>query len=322
MPLIDDFAGQTQTQEDQGQSLAEQATDITKQQPEAPVTEEPAEENEGDTETDEEQEAETDDEQETETEENKDKETELAKPFIDYAKKVFPGMDFRSEQEAQQAVIEEIEDLRTYRKKNRVAIKAFTDLLQSNENVANFFSDLAKGAPEAEAIARNFDIENLKPQEGDPDYEAWEKGNQERIKRVKEQEKQKKLLEYNQKASVDNFDAWCKKRGITKQKGQQDLQKMFELINQFNMLEINEQALDTMYRAIHHEEEVEKAEKKAAIKAKNEVASKKIEKKDPVGDGLPNITGSGKTPEGKAKLKESDFPFLGAIDKYEKRQLI
>ncbi len=61
--------------------------------------------------------------------------------------------------------------LTKYQTDNKAINKKMIDTLNSNPEAAGLFRDIMKGASLQEAVARNIDMDSIKPVEGDPDME-------------------------------------------------------------------------------------------------------------------------------------------------------
>lgn len=158
-----------------------------------------------------------------------------------------------------------------------------------------------KMSPRA-AIAKHYNQEDLIPQEGDDDYEAYQTAYSEKLEKGRKRQDYDKQIEANQDATVQNIDEFCEDQGLSEE--QKD--ELFELINSSfqKMLEknIDKQMLHGFLKMLTYEKDIADAKEAGRIDGKNtaiEIAKAK-EENNAVGDGVPQpIKGGEIRPEQK-----------------------
>ncbi|MCM1031544.1 MAG: hypothetical protein NC410_08930 [Oscillibacter sp.] len=145
------------------------------------------------------------------------------------------------------------------------------------------------------AIAKVFSQEDLIPQEGDDDYEAYKKAYGERVEQKGKRDAQTKEIEENESKSMEAIDQFAADKGLS----DEQKESLIELINNhFTELlykRISTEMLEGFLKQMSFDTAVADAEKVGEIRGRNENIEAKMtkEKKKEEGDGLPNAGGGG-----------------------------
>lgn len=159
------------------------------------------------------------------------------------------------------------------------------------------------------AVAKVLSQEDLIPQEGDDDYEAFRKAYDERSAAVKKKEGLSKEIEGNENKSLETIDAFCKDKGLS----EEQKERLIDLINdQFTELlykRISPDMLEGFLKQMNFESAVEEAGKAGELKGRNANIEAKRVKEETVsaGDGLPGGGGGGSLNVGRKPLAKSFF---------------
>lgn len=153
------------------------------------------------------------------------------------------------------------------------------------------------------AVARNIDIDGIRPQEGDEDFDAWQAAYTERVDKAKKYADTEKEIEANQQASIALVDEFAAEKGLTDEQKNTLLDSIEKSFQDMLYKKLSRELLDAHYKAMVFDDEVKAAEQAGEIKAKNEsIDQLKIkENRSQEGDGIPRSAGKGGVVETKQK---------------------
>lgn len=255
------------------------------------------------------------------TQKSEDQSNDQKKQITDWREKVknyYKDREFNSDDDLNVATSELLDDLIDYKTKGQEASEKLVSIFESEPAVADFMADLLNGASLPVALARNIDIDSIKPFEGDPDYAEWEKSKNERLEKIKKQKAFDDELAKNKAESVKIFNKFKEEKGLDDKQTEEFLSKVDTILADVYRGKVTSDFLNMMYKATGYEADIEKARKEGELKAKNEkieLQSKQYKnKKD---DGLPEIN-SVSQPTEKPTVKKPRF--LEALEKIEERQ--
>jgi len=231
------------------------------------------------------------------------------RPLMDRMKQLYPDREL-TDDELETAVIEHMDNMQKYKDSNDRLTQAF----QENPELLAVVRDVLKGASIAVAIARNVDIDELKPMEGDPDYEEWGKAAETRKSTAAERAKMAQELSANLDMSAKEVEAFASENGFDEEKTNKLLADIDVFVGDVVRGKLTKNTLAKFMKAIDYETDIAEAEKVGEVKGKNAAyTKKKADKEQDTGDGLPELIGSGAAmkPEKKAMPKD---PFMEAME--------
>jgi peptidoglycan hydrolase CwlO-like protein len=148
------------------------------------------------------------------------------------------------------------------------------------------------------AFAKHFGAEDLVPEEGDPDYESWEKNNQDRLERLDKTNKFNQEFNENLEFSEKSIDEFAKENNLKPEEAEKILGEFDDMLKDIFRGKITKETLTKIMRAVKHDEAVKEAKKdgleEGEIKARNEkIKATKEEAADKKGDGMPILKSTG-----------------------------
>jgi len=217
--------------------------------------------------------------------------------------------------------MEHIDTLEKYKTDNTAINKKMIDTLKANPEAAGFMRDLMKGASLQEALARNIDMDSIKPMEGDPDYDSWKSNLENRQKTLAEKEAYIKEIETNTQMTTAELRAFRDENQLTDDEAMQFIDSVDEMIANAVKGKIDKKTLTKLYRAMNADKEIEAAVEKTKVDVRNEKieAVKEKDLNPKVGDGLPRLDG---TNVDKETTKQKTDPWASAVDEDNKRRNI
>ena len=193
--------------------------------------------------------------------------------------------------------------------------KKLLEIMQEVPGVADFLADLFMGASLPVALARNFNMEDFTPQEGEPDYEAWDKAKSERSAKLSERQKLDEELTANKVESSKAFNDYQTEKGLSDEEMDAFVDKIDTFLGDIYKGKVTRDFLDAVYKATAYDTDLAATRTAALVEGKNTaIEAKKAEL--PKGDGLPKLGATGEMPE--KPVKEPDI-FDRVQKNYEKR---
>ena len=199
----------------------------------------------------------------------------------------------------------ELGEMDEFKSKTTAVNKRLVGVLRSYPEVAKFIRDISKGSSIEEALARNFDLEAIKPIEGEANYDEWNKGLEDRKTSLKEADDYREGVNSNAQVSAKTMETFIANNKISEDKALEFAEMVDAILMDAVDGKIEEATLTALYTAVTHDEVLSNEVEKATVGAKNaiikdEMAQLEANKK---GDGMPNIA-----PSGKAKKKKTVAP--------------
>lgn len=222
--------------------------------------------------------------------------------YADRLSKIYPDRKFESDEDMDNAVEERFNENESFRERANTANEKLIALFEAEPQVGAIVRDMLNGASFREALARHVSPEDLVAAEGAPDYEGWNKNKSAReeaaAKRKAMADEYNANLEFSQQA-VTEFAA---ENNMTEEAAEAFLGKVDEMLAAVNSGKVSKEFLTMMNKAFNHDAAVQQARETGEIAGKNQkiVATKQAE---PIGDGLPKVTGSSEVKDEKPKQK-------------------
>lgn len=227
-----------------------------------------------------------------------------------------------SDEEIDESAESMISELMDYQRTGREANAKLIEIFEAEPEIASFMSDLMKGASIPVAIARNFDLDGISPQEGEPDYGEWEAAAQSRRNKAKESIKYQEELTANKVESSKAFSDFEEEKGMSEEEADAFIDKVEGFLADIYRGRVSKEFLDAMYKATDYETALTNTRKEAELKGKN--ANVELQKKNyskPKGDGLPEVKATGGATDTPKKVKPRFMQSLDEIEEREKRRV-
>lgn len=185
-----------------------------------------------------------------------------------------------------------------------------TELCQVYPEFAEVVYELVENRlPFRAAVAKVFSQEDLIPQEGDEDYEAYRTAYAERLEGVKKREVQTKEIEANEAKSLETIDRFCEEKGLDDEKKEQLTGVINDHFTELLYKRISPEMLEGFLKQMSYDDAVVEAEKTGLIRGRNEQieAKRRREQAAVAGDGLPGAGGGGAIQPAEKVRKRSFF---------------
>lgn len=212
----------------------------------------------------------------------------MPNPLRERMMKSRPDGKYDTDEDMQNSIIEYMDELEGYKGSSEAANQKLIEVMDANPELVDMIRDLANGATPAEAIARNFDLDELTPKEGEPDYESWAKNKEMRLAKKSEMEARNKEYQDNLSASEANVREFAAENNMSEEEAGKMLEEIESLFADIVAGKISKEFIAKMRKALTADQEKQEAVEMAKIEGKNEAI---VAKKVPVGDGIPKTTG-------------------------------
>lgn len=159
------------------------------------------------------------------------------------------------------------------------------------------------------AVAKVFSQEDLIPQEGDEDYEAYQAAYTERLDGLKKKDAQTKEIDANEAQSIETIDRFCEEKGLDDEQKEQLIGVINDHFTELLYKRISPEMLEGFLKQMSYDDAVAEAEKAGLIRGRNEQIEAKRRRKQAAvdGDGLPGAGGGGAIQPAEKVRKRSFF---------------
>ncbi len=232
-----------------------------------------------------------------EEDKEEDKEEQPIAVYSDLAKEAIPDAEFKDEQEARAALQEYIKKTQDERKVTEEHNKIFVELFET-PGLVSLLRMVKEGASMEEALPYVIDIEDIKPKEGDPDWEKWQKAKTHREKEKAAQEKKSQVIRTNLEKSYKEMDEFFVKEQLPKDVQTEYLAMFDKVLSDVSNGLVSKDTMERLMKGLLFDKKIKEATTKAEVKGRNEAIKEKIKKEvlTPKGDGLPAIKSASTAP--------------------------
>lgn len=164
-------------------------------------------------------------------------------------------------------------------------------------------------APFRVAVARVFSQEELIPQEGEEDYEAYRTAYDQRVEGVNRRDAQAREIDENEARSIGVIDRFCEEKGMDDAAKERLTGVINDHFTELLYKRISPEMLEGFMKQMSFDEAVAEAEKAGLIRGRNEQieARRAKERAGVAGDGLPGSSGGGAIRPAEKVQKRSFF---------------
>jgi hypothetical protein len=237
----------------------------------------------------------------------KEKKEEVKKhKYADRLSKAFPDRTYETDDDYENAHEEYIKDLEGYRERGVIANQKLVTLFNAEPQIADVISDMIGGATLRSALAKHIGAEDLVPEEGDPDYKAWDENNKQRLERIAKSNQFNKEFNENVEFSAKSISEFATENNLKPEEAEKILGEFDDMLKDIYRGRITKETLAKIVRAVKHDEAVQEAKAEGVIKGKNEAVKEKVakEKETAKDDGMPVLKKSGDTTEETTELPD------------------
>jgi hypothetical protein len=255
-----------------------------------------------------------------EGEEKKEEKKEEVKKhkYADRLAKAYPERAFETDDDYENAHEDYVKDLEGYRERGTIANQKLIALFEAEPQIADVISAMIGGATMRSALARHIGAEDLVPEDGDPDYKAWDENNKQRLERIAKADQFNREFNENVEFSAKSVQEFASENDLKPEEAEKILGEFDDMLKDIYRGRITKETLAKIVRAVKHDEAVKEAKAEGEIKGKNEAIKEKVEKEKVTAkdDGLPVLKKAGDAIEEPEKPPEEvqiiDRIFAGA----------
>lgn len=222
--------------------------------------------------------------------------------YADRLAKEYPDRQFESDDDYENAHEEYVKNLEGYRERGTIANQKLVALFEAEPQIADVVTAMIGGATLRSALARHIGAEDLVPEEGDPDYTAYEENNKQRLERIAKTDQFNREFNENVEFSAKSVEEFATENNLKPEEAEKILGEFNDMLKDIYRGKITKETLTKIARAVKHDEAVKEAKleglEEGEIKAKNEKIKAVREKEDTrKDDGMPILKKTGDTLE-------------------------
>lgn len=210
-----------------------------------------------------------------------------------------------------------LEDFAEFKEEYETANSAIIEAFSQEPVVAEFMKDILQGMSLRQSINKHFDLADLEIKEGDPDEDDVKAAQKEYKEARKQREKQLKTLDDNRAESEKDAKAFVEEKGLSQAQAKSIFQKIDDHLNNIYQGRLTKDFFETFVKGLEFDQRLAAELKAVEIRMKNKKIETQRVKKESDSDGLPELTGKGKKPEGQERRTGGLFT---AIDRYTQNQ--
>ena len=227
------------------------------------------------------------------------KEEAVAKTANDRLKERYPDENPQTDEEWEKLRQRFMDDSEAAEKDRAEWEQEVNDLILSDTDMAAIANEMmVNHLPFRAAVAKVIDLEDLKPQEGEDDYEAWDKAYKERLSHNKAMVERQKEIDSNEEKSFENIDKFCADRGYDDKAKDGIVDFINEVFDAIVMKNISPELLEKLDKARTYDSAVRDAELKGEVKGRNaNIEAQRVDEMEKEeGDGIPAPRATGGSP--------------------------
>jgi hypothetical protein len=230
----------------------------------------------------------------------------LSGPLYDHLKETLKIQGDEIPEDFQAQSVNYVKSLEEYRDNNRKINAHLDKLIRSDPSYAEFTRQLIAGVPVEVALARNFDIENLKPVPGEENYEAYKQAVQDREARITEQQNFVSKLQSNRDASVAIMTDFAKEVKYSEDEGRVFFRELGDMLTNIEQGIIPKDLLQLIHLGRRYEKDIAKTAEQIRIEERNKKI-KVMKDKNTVEAEPPSLQQTGVTPAPEPKINDDDW---------------
>lgn len=238
-------------------------------------------------------------EEKTDTQEKKEEKQEKKRTANDRLRERYPDSDPQTDEDWEGLRNRYMDDSEASEKDRADFEKEVNDLIASDKDLAIILNNMmVNKLPFRAAVARSIDLEGLTPQEGDDDYEAWDKAYKERVSENQRLVERSKEIDANEAKSFENIDKFCQEKGYDDSTKEAIVSFINEIFDAIVMKNISSELLEKIDKARTFDSAVRDAALEGEVKGRNaNIEAQRVDEMEKEeGDGIPAPRAASSTP--------------------------
>lgn len=228
------------------------------------------------------------------------------KSFADRIKEAYaeynPQSEFDDDDQAFVALLEDYKKGKLSQKEMEEANAKIYEMIGDNPVLSDLLAKIAQGVPFEVALAEVVNLEELMPQEGEPNFEKYQQAVEARRARVSEIQGRKEKLDANQEQSKVTVEKFFAENGVEEEEQSRFVEFVDEGVQGLFEGRVGEDFLRRMYQAFRYDEDVVAAKEQGEIEGRNANIETKRTSKGAT-DGIPDSGGGVVAQEPKSERK-------------------
>lgn len=233
----------------------------------------------------------------------------------------FPDKEFADDAELENGVADYLEDADEQLTGYKLADDTIRRVASEHPEIMDITEDLARDPkmPLTVAIARNIDVDEFYPSEGDPDYDAMYKAREERVAKRQEKKTYQEQLEKNLAESQDIVQNYFRENEMSEAEAAILAKYIDDIMGNYLDGRITARELNMFRNAMNYDKDVTDAHEVGKVEGMNANIDAVRQRKQSTTDGLPT-PGSSAGVLTPPKPEEPDDFIDGIVKVTEKRR--
>lgn len=214
------------------------------------------------------------------------------RPLRQAVKDKYPDFSPENDSEWDDKEDEYFNEMSEYNKSYKDAEAKLDEIISTDPELADVLNDMiVDKTPFRVAIAKHYSQEDLIPQAGEDDFDAYQSAYQERVNKKNARDKRDAEIADNEKASLDAIDKFAEENGMDEAGKSSFVDFINGIFSDMLYKKLTPESLKAFYNAMNHDGDVESAAEAAEIKGRNAniEAAMAEEESSESGDGIPAI---------------------------------
>lgn len=242
-------------------------------------------------------------------------------PLVATVKSKFPDREFASDADVMNAANELILDYDQKIERQKTSNAKVMEAIKSDPAFEAILVDMMRNKTSfAVALHKHADMDALMPQEGEPDYDAYNATVAEKRKRMEEDKAWEEQRNRNLEASMQEIQALADELKISDEEAETFINDFTGLFTRVLEGNIDKETFRKLYRAINYDKLMAEETAMAETRGRNAKVEEMASEEMMMSDGTAGVGSGGGDVATEEPEETEDDPFSNSIDKYLKRQ--
>ena len=242
-------------------------------------------------------------------------------PLVATVKSKFPDREFASDADVMNAANELILDYDQKIERQKTSNAKVMEAIKSDPAFEAILVDMMRNKTSfAVALHKHADMDALMPQEGEPDYDAYNATVAEKRKKMEEDKAWEEQRNRNLEASMQEIQALADELKISDEEAETFINDFTGLFTRVLEGNIDKETFRKLYRAINYDKLMAEETAMAETRGRNAKVEEMASEEMMMNDGTAGVGSGGGDVATEEPSEPEDDPFLNSIDKYLKRQ--
>lgn len=226
--------------------------------------------------------------------------------YLSRMRERYPDVDFDDEESRYEAYGKHEDDMQTKLGQYEESDGKLKGLFKKDPRFAGFMTDVVGGGDTSSSFVRHFGKDMLEMSGDEVKMAEMTEANQAYLNRVAESDQLRAEQEKNMEEAAQAMSDFKAAKGLDDAGFEAFIEKVYGVIEEALMGRISGDFLETMYKGLNYETDLEDAAAAGVVEGRNQQIDERLKKTE--GDGIPSLHSGGKGgSQRKAMPKKRDF---------------